>query len=116
MGQFYDSRDKYIKAIAGYKNTWGWGWYNWKQYWQTCSLRTPQHEVRKLGDVQLEGSNASAEEMDEGTEEASESGVDLVLNHRWVAFNGTDLYSQSLGWLRLVLPRRMTTWPTSRTT
>ena len=24
MGQFYDSRDKYNKAIAGYKNTWGW--------------------------------------------------------------------------------------------
>merc|ERR1719220_1559934 len=43
-----------------------------------------KHEVRKLGDVQLEGSNASAEEMDEGTEEASESGVDLVLNHRLV--------------------------------
>ena len=38
-----------------------------------------------MGDVQLEGSNASAEEMDEGTEEASESGVDLVLNHRWAA-------------------------------
>ena len=36
-----------------------------------------------LGDVQLAGSNASAEEMEEGTEEASESGVDLVLNHRW---------------------------------
>jgi hypothetical protein len=28
------------------------------------------------------GSNASAEEADEGTEEATESGVDLVLNHR----------------------------------
>ena len=42
----------------------------------------PQHEVRTLGDAQLEGSNASAEEMEEGTEEASESGVDLVLNHR----------------------------------
>merc|ERR1711936_417866 len=43
-----------------------------------------KHEVRTLGDVQLEGSNASAEEMEEGTEEASESGVDLVLNHRLV--------------------------------
>merc|ERR1712113_1081228 len=43
-----------------------------------------KHEVRKIGDVQLEGSNASAEEMEEGTEEASESGVDLVLNHRLV--------------------------------
>merc|ERR1712154_38765 len=39
-----------------------------------------KHEVRTLGDVQLEGSNASAEEMEEGTE----SGVDLVLNHRLV--------------------------------
>lgn len=37
-----------------------------------------------LGDVQLAGSNASAEEADEGTDEASESGVDLVLNHRLV--------------------------------
>merc|ERR1712020_194813 len=43
-----------------------------------------KHEGRTLGDVQLEGSNASAEEQEEGTEEASESGVDLVLNHRLV--------------------------------
>merc|ERR1712088_1141066 len=43
-----------------------------------------KHEVRRIGDVQLEGSNASAEEMEEGTEEASDSGVDLVLNHRLV--------------------------------
>ena len=40
---------------------------------------------RKAGaDFVLEGSNASAEEADEGTEEAMESGVDLVLNHRLV--------------------------------
>ena len=32
----------------------------------------------------MEGSNASAEEADEGTDEAMESGVDLVLNHRLV--------------------------------
>jgi Translationally controlled tumour protein len=32
----------------------------------------------------LEGSNASAEEADEGTDEASESGIDIVLNHRLV--------------------------------
>merc|ERR1712178_197727 len=31
-----------------------------------------------------EGSNASAEEADEGTDSTSESGVDLVLNHRLV--------------------------------
>jgi hypothetical protein len=43
-----------------------------------------KHITRVLGDVQLAGSNASAEEADEGTDEASESGVDLVLNHRLV--------------------------------
>ena len=44
-----------------------------------------QHVSRKAGaDFVLEGSNASAEEADEGTEEATESGVDLVLNHRLV--------------------------------
>ena len=81
-------------------------------------LPIPQHEVRKIGDVQLEGSNASAEEMEEGTEEASESGVDLVLNHRWAELLPAEafVYLYTSGWLRLVLPRRMTTWPTSRTT
>merc|ERR1719442_8793 len=44
-----------------------------------------KHITRALGtDIQLAGSNASAEEADEGTEEATESGVDLVLNHRLV--------------------------------
>ena len=44
-----------------------------------------QHVSRKAGsDFVLEGSNASAEEADEGTEEQMESGVDLVLNHRLV--------------------------------
>lgn len=37
---------------------------------------------RAIGDVQLAGSNPSAEEADEGTETAVESGVDVVLNHR----------------------------------
>jgi hypothetical protein len=32
--------------------------------------------------VQLAGANASAEEAAEGTEEASESGIDIALNHR----------------------------------
>ena len=32
----------------------------------------------------MEGSNASAEEADEGTDSASESGVDIILNHRLV--------------------------------
>merc|ERR1719510_158941 len=41
-----------------------------------------KYETRKEGEVVLEGSNASAEEADEGTEEGSTSGVDIVLNHR----------------------------------
>ena len=39
---------------------------------------------RKIGDDFDIGANASAEEGGEGTEEATESGVDLVLNHRLV--------------------------------
>jgi len=38
--------------------------------------------TRKQGDVQIEGFNPSAEVASEGTEEAVESGVDIVLNHR----------------------------------
>ena len=38
--------------------------------------------TRKSGDVQIDGFNPSAEEADEGTDEAVESGVDVVLNHR----------------------------------
>ena len=38
--------------------------------------------VRKVGDVQLDGANPSAEEGAEDCEEGSESGVDVVLNHR----------------------------------
>jgi len=41
-----------------------------------------QHETRVEGAVVLGGSNASAEEADEGTDANSVSGVDLVLNHR----------------------------------
>lgn len=43
---------------------------------------TGKLETRKLGDVQIDGANPSAEEADEGTDEAVESGVDIVLNHR----------------------------------
>lgn len=43
-----------------------------------------RHLTRKQGDVQLDGANASAEELDEGTEEVTESGLDLVLNQRLV--------------------------------
>jgi Translationally controlled tumour protein len=43
-----------------------------------------QLETRRHGEVVLAGSNPSAEEADEGTEEGGESGVDVVLNHRLV--------------------------------
>merc|ERR1712047_38434 len=43
-----------------------------------------KYETRKEGEVVLEGSNASAEEVDEGTDENSTSGIDIVLNHRLV--------------------------------
>jgi flavodoxin len=39
---------------------------------------------RKAGEIVLAGSNPSAEEADEGTEDGVESGVDIVLNHRLV--------------------------------
>jgi len=45
---------------------------------------TGKLETRKAGEIQLAGSNPSAEEADEGTEEGCESGVDIVLNHRLV--------------------------------
>merc|ERR1712193_518867 len=45
---------------------------------------TGKHISRTQDDIQLEGSNASAEEADEGTDAASESGIDIVLNHRLV--------------------------------
>ncbi|KYN10250.1 PREDICTED: translationally-controlled tumor protein homolog [Trachymyrmex cornetzi] len=38
--------------------------------------------TRKAGDVEIAGFNPSAEVADEGTDEAVESGVDVVLNHR----------------------------------
>lgn len=37
---------------------------------------------RKHGDIEIAGFNPSAEEENEGTDEAVESGVDVVLNHR----------------------------------
>lgn len=51
---------------------------------------------RALGDVQLDGANPSAEEVEEGTESAVESGVDVVLNHRLsetYAFNDKKAYT-----------------------
>nr|ABD98748.1 putative translationally controlled tumor protein [Graphocephala atropunctata] len=38
--------------------------------------------TRKQGDIQIDGFNPSAEEAGENTDEAVESGVDVVLNHR----------------------------------
>ncbi|XP_011865985.1 PREDICTED: translationally-controlled tumor protein homolog [Vollenhovia emeryi] len=38
--------------------------------------------TRKSGDIEIAGFNPSAEEADDGTDEAVESGVDVVLNHR----------------------------------
>merc|ERR1711931_384411 len=43
-----------------------------------------KHVSRTEGDVVLEGSNASAEEADEGTDSCTESGIDVILNHRLV--------------------------------
>ena len=41
-----------------------------------------KHITRTEGEIQLAGSNASAEEADEGTDVNAESGIDVVMNHR----------------------------------
>jgi len=41
-------------------------------------------EQRRDGEIVLAGSNPSAEEADEGTDESVTTGVDVVLNHRLV--------------------------------
>lgn len=38
--------------------------------------------TRKSGDIEIAGFNPSADEVEEGTEESVESGVDVVMNHR----------------------------------
>merc|ERR1711881_448837 len=45
---------------------------------------TGKHISRTQDEIQLAGSNASAEEAEEGTDAVSESGVDVILNHRLV--------------------------------
>merc|ERR1711944_134529 len=45
---------------------------------------TGKHISRTQDEIQLAGANASAEEADEGTDAASESGVDVILNHQLV--------------------------------
>lgn len=55
-----------------------------------------KHVTRKHGEIQLDGFNPSAEEAGEGTDEAVESGVDVVLNHRLAesyAFNDKKSYT-----------------------
>jgi len=42
---------------------------------------TGKHVVRKQGEVSFAGLNPSAEEQDEGTDEAVERGIDCILNH-----------------------------------
>ena len=52
--------------------------------------------TRKSGDIEIAGFNPSAEEADEGTDVAVESGVDVVLNHRLqetYAFNDKKSYT-----------------------
>lgn len=51
---------------------------------------------RKQGDIQLDGANPSAEEADEGTDAAVESGVDIVLNHRLMETSFGDKKSYTL--------------------
>jgi len=48
-----------------------------------------RHVVRKEGEIVLDGANASqeGEDMDEGTEEHVERGIDFVLNHRLQEMN-----------------------------
>ncbi|XP_017759238.1 PREDICTED: translationally-controlled tumor protein homolog [Eufriesea mexicana] len=38
--------------------------------------------TRKSGDIDIAGFNPSADDVEEGTEESVESGVDVVMNHR----------------------------------
>lgn len=68
--------------------------------------------TRSQGDIQIEGFNPSAEEADEGTESAVESGVDVVLNHRLVetyAFGDKKSYTLYLKdymkkWVIVIIP------------
>jgi len=59
-----------------------------------------KYVTRKQGEISLGGANPSQEEADEGTDEAVESGVDIVLNQRLVespCFNDKKAY---LGYLK----------------
>jgi len=67
-----------------------------------------------VGDIVLGGANASAEEVDEGTDEATESGVDVVLNMRLTetGFNGKKEYLSYLkGYMKKVQEKLAETAP-----
>ncbi|GAU90077.1 hypothetical protein RvY_02549 [Ramazzottius varieornatus] len=61
---------------------------------------TGKHVTRKVGDIVLAGANPSAEEADEGTEDAAESGVDIVLNQRLSEIGFLQDKKQFQGWLK----------------
>ena len=66
---------------------------------QTLNSISFQYVSRKAGEIVLDGANPSAEEADEGTEDAVESGCDIVLAHRLVecfAFGDKKSYTQYL--------------------
>lgn len=48
------------------------------------SLSILQRVSRGPGEIRIDGANPSAEEVDEGTEEVVETGLDVVLNQRLV--------------------------------
>lgn len=68
---------KYLEIFTPF-----WPWFS--KFKNSKGLHIFQYETRKEGEVVLEGSNASAEEADEGCDESAVSGIDIVLNHRLV--------------------------------
>jgi hypothetical protein len=70
---------------------------------------TCKHVTRKVGDVTLAGANPSAEEADEGTEEAMESGIDLVLNHQLIDMTAAYGTASSFkGWIKEYMQKLLT--------
>lgn len=61
-----------------------------------------RHVVRKEGDIALAGANPSAEEMDEGTEEHVERGIDFVLNHRLQEMNCYEVLFNKFSFIYLI--------------
>merc|ERR1712211_23752 len=71
-----------------------------------------KHVTRTEGEVHLEGSNASAEEMDEGTDTSTQSGVDLILNHRLVE-TGFGSKNDYMVYLKDYMIRSSSSWRTT---